>query len=929
MAGAKVEELLIRLGVDVGDVKNKLGGVQDSLDRLAKQSEGAGGGFTKFQAKTVTLAAALDIARTAFDAIHGAVQRTGEFLADAVRESEADEAATAKLNAALKAAGEFTSSYSQALLDNAKALSQQTTATSTAIVDIERLLVSLGIAPSRIEEVTQAVLDLSSGLGVDAETGARAFARAMQGDFGALSKMGIVVDDTAKKAEQLDDVLAGIGRSLGAGVAADAKSYAAAMLDVKRGYGDTTDSGTKLEKQLESIRTKYNDKVAGEVERYANQFVKVSTAFKDAHAKADPLGKALAAVESRLGGQAAAEAATFAGMVAQTSNAYAELKRSIGDVVTQSEPLRNLIEGIKAAFEETTTFIENNRDALIDLENKGIRVALLGFQGLLESAREITTSLDFPEAVGAFDALIGKVKELRGGVEQAEAPIRRIGDLLTNEIDPATKLTIDVETETALEKFKDLATKITVLFAELGAQAAIEFVPAFFRELSKTLPNVFIKSDALVGKLKESVTQALTDMQRDLDRQELEGKLKFDLEFEPKTPELLAEIEQLKQRLQELTSPERKISLNIDSTGVDTGIATVSAALQTIQRPVSIPVSFETAGFETSLTALNVSLDTIRNTPVLIPIAFSAPAGGGIGGFGKGAAAGGGATAAGAAAGGLYGAAFAAQAAAQFRTEGPGLFNPIAADLAAGLASTFSNLGPMTIDVNGNVFMSGSPTLPATEYITSYLPALFETLAGQVADQEITLFSTAADVLKRGSAAALSDVRAAIGQLEAIQKRISPATREQLLKPSSVPFSPGGAAARDEILVIEGLIRELEKQSQLVTLQTGVMRDAREATAQLRAATDALRSTWRTDFTVGTVTLGASAPSTKSFEAALEPLREEVRSQSRATASTTREVGRDQVGELRGLRSDIRSGAFAASIGSAYEAAIRRVGRGV
>ncbi len=112
----------------------------------------------------------------------------------------------AKLDAALAQAGELTDSYREKLQDLAQEMQE-----ATAIADDQWLaaltrLTQFGAKPENIEEYISTVKDLAGLLNGDVQQAAVVVARAIQGDYQQLARMGIHIDETKSKLEQWKQV---------------------------------------------------------------------------------------------------------------------------------------------------------------------------------------------------------------------------------------------------------------------------------------------------------------------------------------------------------------------------------------------------------------------------------------------------------------------------------------------------------------------------------------------------------------------------------------------------------------------------------------------------------------------------------------------------------------------------------------------------
>lgn len=129
-------------------------------------------------------------------------------LIDAVSESED---AIARLRASMVASNQESESYIQSLQNQAAAFQQLSVHSDEAIIHVQSLLVSFGAAPESIKNLTQTVLDFAAGMRIDLDTAVRVVAKAMGGNTSALSRYGIVIDDTLPKQERINKAIEELG----------------------------------------------------------------------------------------------------------------------------------------------------------------------------------------------------------------------------------------------------------------------------------------------------------------------------------------------------------------------------------------------------------------------------------------------------------------------------------------------------------------------------------------------------------------------------------------------------------------------------------------------------------------------------------------------------------------------------------------------
>jgi len=170
----------------LGDVENKIGGFEKGIKTLGVTIA------TVFSAKQL-----FDFAKDSFMAF-------GE-----------QEAAVVKLNQALANFGVYSEQTTKSLQDYATALSDTTVYADEQIISIQAQLTAFGLQGKQLKDVTKSTLDLASAKGMDLASAAQLLGKAFVGETGALSKQGIVIDDSLPKHEKFAAVMAKVNGMFG------------------------------------------------------------------------------------------------------------------------------------------------------------------------------------------------------------------------------------------------------------------------------------------------------------------------------------------------------------------------------------------------------------------------------------------------------------------------------------------------------------------------------------------------------------------------------------------------------------------------------------------------------------------------------------------------------------------------------------------
>lgn len=159
-------------------------------------------------------------------------------IAKVVSAANQQELAITKLEGSLRSTNQFTREYSQALQEQASEFQKLTGFGDELVLDQQALLISMGATKDNIQEVTQAALDLSAGLGVDLRSSSLLLGKALAGDFGTLSRYGILVDKNASTSEKMAQALDQINKKFGGQAAAQALTFQGRIRSLTNSWGD-------------------------------------------------------------------------------------------------------------------------------------------------------------------------------------------------------------------------------------------------------------------------------------------------------------------------------------------------------------------------------------------------------------------------------------------------------------------------------------------------------------------------------------------------------------------------------------------------------------------------------------------------------------------------------------------------------------------
>ena len=163
------------------------------------------------------------------------------------------ENAVVLLRAALISTNQLSQEYINTLQQQASAIQQVTTFGDEAVLGIQRQLIAFGATRDNIDQLTRSVLDLSVGMGVDVKAGALLLGKALAGEFGTLSRYGILVDEAGTKSEKLEDALRQINDRFGGQAQAQAMTFQGTIKQLGNAFGDLLENIGEVIKSDEGL----------------------------------------------------------------------------------------------------------------------------------------------------------------------------------------------------------------------------------------------------------------------------------------------------------------------------------------------------------------------------------------------------------------------------------------------------------------------------------------------------------------------------------------------------------------------------------------------------------------------------------------------------------------------------------------------------
>lgn len=162
-------------------------------------------------------------------------------LYKAAQAADEENLAIEKLNTAFANSPVLVGQSTEALLEQAAALQDSTKYADDATINMQAMLATFRVTSDEIETLTPLVQDLASFWGTDLESAAKAVGKAMQGNIGALSRQGIVIDEAAFAADRYSAVIAGLRENAGGFAAQEGETFAGQLAILKNNLGDVAE----------------------------------------------------------------------------------------------------------------------------------------------------------------------------------------------------------------------------------------------------------------------------------------------------------------------------------------------------------------------------------------------------------------------------------------------------------------------------------------------------------------------------------------------------------------------------------------------------------------------------------------------------------------------------------------------------------------
>ena len=259
----------------------------DALKRVKASTEGAskaGSYFeTVFQGAASTFTG-MFAAQAVMNTLTGVVRRLTAEIRASIAESNAQELATVRLNAALRSSGQMSEENTKRLHELADAYQRAYHAADEQLMEGMSSLIMVGkVHVDQMDRATQAALDLSAGLGMDLGTAFMLLSRAAAGNTTMLARYGVQIEKTGDRAKDFEQVLRFVEQRMGGQAAARATSFQGtmegvgiAMSELREKIGDVAKGGLG---ELYAAFTKILERAGDWVERNKGDLIPAAQAL--------------------------------------------------------------------------------------------------------------------------------------------------------------------------------------------------------------------------------------------------------------------------------------------------------------------------------------------------------------------------------------------------------------------------------------------------------------------------------------------------------------------------------------------------------------------------------------------------------------------------------------------------------------------------
>jgi biotin operon repressor len=220
-------------------IPSQMKATADSLRAIAHEAPTLSSRFSALGADVLKSAAGFATGLLSVQALQNGFRILKDFVVDCAKAFMQAEAANKRIDASLKASGQFTNSLSMQYRGLAEEMQRLTVNSDDANAESIALFVSLGrVGPQQMQAALEASANLSAALGKDLTDSTTLLSKAFGGNVTALQKLGIQIDSTSDKGQQFERVIAAVNARFGGQAQAAVETNIGQMKQLRLGQRD-------------------------------------------------------------------------------------------------------------------------------------------------------------------------------------------------------------------------------------------------------------------------------------------------------------------------------------------------------------------------------------------------------------------------------------------------------------------------------------------------------------------------------------------------------------------------------------------------------------------------------------------------------------------------------------------------------------------
>ncbi len=214
-----------------------------AIIEVVKQGTGAADAqrdFDRVEGGAKKLSTSLAGVGSAVSGIAAAFAASGvvSFLRESVDAFFEQEEAAKRLEGQLRAVNQYTAEYARELGKLASEFQANSLFGDERILEVFQRLISFGASRDQLPRLTQAVLDLATGLRIDLSSAAVLVGKALAGETSTFSRYGIIIEETTDRGAKLEAVLSQVEQRFAGLAKGDIETSSGQIRQATNAWGD-------------------------------------------------------------------------------------------------------------------------------------------------------------------------------------------------------------------------------------------------------------------------------------------------------------------------------------------------------------------------------------------------------------------------------------------------------------------------------------------------------------------------------------------------------------------------------------------------------------------------------------------------------------------------------------------------------------------